>query len=82
VQQTKNIQSVAVLVGEIRLLMRDRSSEQAGLKQANNGAERHLVQWARDHHRWTIEEWKNIAWSDSWCVMLIPESGFVVNNMS
>jgi hypothetical protein len=23
-----------------------------------------LLQWARDHQHWTIEEWKNIAWSD------------------
>jgi len=42
------------------------------------------LQFARDHQNWTIEDWKNVAWSDEsnfcWDIQMV-ESEFGINRM-
>jgi hypothetical protein len=39
-----------------------RQQHRVPLLSANN--KKMMIQWAHNHQHWTIEEWKNIAWSD------------------
>jgi len=38
------------------------------------------LQFARDHHNWKVEDWKNVAWSDE-SQFLLKHSEFGVNRM-